>query len=222
MVDSMDFAGTDDWNGLIFNPPDWYVDGLRLSEPAPTQRVSFPQLPLFDYKPNPPMCVRGKALVTIDGFDVKHLKRNIKIRLVDAEADVEVPELGPSSSSSTAPVTSAAISQTRWDMDFSSFFLPELGRQRIEVGFWLKDPLLSFLFDGHFPVTAKDTGSQLMLVNPRYFRAGRGALVDLRFDPGVPETKGIASFNIALRVTDNQNGIYSLPILVDPRMGNEG
>jgi hypothetical protein len=199
------------WLASNWNRPDWLKALYGLSAPFSNQVAKLALLPIADHPDTGSFKMMGRVRFRIRELDVKRLVRDIRIRRPDGVFDVPQP---------TAHDSGHA---TRWDMHLAPYFDKSGGPQRITIHFELDDSLLSYLWMGHFPITAKTPESQLLLANPRYgYKAGAWVSVDQLYDPGDPQLVGKAEYNIALLVRDREDAAFVVPLIIDPRMENEG
>lgn len=217
---------TKTWDGAIWDRPGWLTQAVKKSEPLAGTRAGLQLLPIFDHPGTGSFTLNGIVVITIKEFNAKRLKRDIHM-FKDGQAPQEIPQpslsaAGGATAEAPGSPTSLRV-RTRWDVMLSKFFKRNGGRQRMTIGFSLEDQLLQFLWDGHFPITAKNVASQRLLANPRYDSAdGRWVSVDLLFDPANPELQGTADYNVGVIVTDEKDSSFNLPIIIDPRAANEG
>ncbi len=153
----------------------------------------------------------GAITLSIRDFNVKRLVRDIWYRPSGgAKLSVPVPQLPGS------------VHKTRWDIDAKSYFKPLEGLQRIALRIKLVDPQIEFL-SPFFAITAKDELSQAMMSYMTVSPGGRVATVWLLYDPAGPT--GVAGYNIALSVRESSEDgdpSFSVPIIIDPKVENEG
>lgn len=201
-----------DWTLSNWDSPQWLEDAVARTGAFSNKIDILSLLPIYRHPHIDLYTLNGTAKLIIRDFNVKHVMRDITLHPVGGQQSVPVPE----------PVTPHPM-PTRWDMGLSRWFSQTGGKQRITMKFLLDDPSLAFLWNGNFPITAKNRKSQLMLASPQFDRqAGNWVSVDLLLDPADPSTHGAAEYNVAVVVTDERDSRYKLPIIIDPRSENRG
>lgn len=206
-------AASWNWYGSNWRRPRWLSQAFADAAPYLGQLTKLALLPIFQHPQPNSFRHLGRVTVKIHDFDAKRLPRNIRYKAhLKPAVDVRPHSAQPGGGM-----------QTRWDMKLKEFWVPDGGKQRIAIRFQLDDPLLDFLWTGDFPLTVKTTDAQLVVANPRYDSlAGRWIEVDLLYDPNDPAMQKEAEYNLALLVTDREDSRFVLPLIIDPRMENNG
>jgi hypothetical protein len=200
------------WYGSNWKRPRWLQQAFADAAPFLPQLTKLALLPIFQHPDAKSFRTLGRITVRIHGFDAKRVPRSIRFKA----------PMKPAEDVSQPPQPASGM-RTRWDMKLKHFFIENGGRQRIAVRFQLDDALVGFLWTGVFPLTVKTTAAQLLVANPRYDSlAGRWIEVDMLFDPNDSALQGEAEYNLALLVTDREDSSFVLPLIIDPRMENNG
>lgn len=115
--------------------------------------------------------------------------------------------------------------KTRWDVDPSELFNPQLAKaQRVLIRVVLDDDLI-FWDENVLPaITAKDAQSQQALANLVVDAApdGRPRASFWALRPANPTIDVEHGFNIAVVAVDETNPKFSLPVIIDPSVKNRG